>query len=183
MADGLSWDIILIGGLIVLLSYNYILGQNATVKLIVSLYIAILTADGIVNSIRTYLVDPSPGWNEILGIHKDTVFIVARLLIFLATMVIFVIRGGFHISLTQHNNWVYRLSIHTVFALMASILMISTVLIYMSGASFVEGMIAASANPIHDSSVIARVFLDYYQIWFSLPAIAFLVMSFIETDE
>ncbi len=62
---------------------------------------------------------------------------------------------------------------------MSALLMLSTILIYLSGSTFVEGMHFAKDINIYDQSVMGKVLIDFYQLWFSLPAICFLVVSFV----
>ena len=69
--------------------------------------------------------------------------------------------------------------IHAGFAALSAVLLLSTVLIYISGNSFVEGMsMTVQGLDLYDRSLLAQILIDYYQLWFSLPAIAFLVTSF-----
>lgn len=179
MEIALTWNLVLLAVFVMVFSYNFLLGQNATVKLIISIYIAILTADGIAGLVRDYLLAPSPGFAEMLGENQESFFVVLRIILFLAAIVIFVVKGGFKVELEKHEKLGVRSAIHTVFSALASCLFIATILIYLSGNSFVEGMREASTIVIYQQSLLAQILIDYYQIWFSAPAIAFLVVSFL----
>jgi len=179
MEFALSWDIVLMAVMIVLMAYNFILGQNATIKLILSIYIAILTADGIIVAIRQFLFDPSPGWQELMGSSADYIFTSVRLLVFLLAIVLFVIRGKFHVAVDSHDHWAGRMAVHALFAMFSAVLFLATVLIYLSGNSFVEGMMFAPDISIYADSLVARIMIDYYQLWFSLPAVVFLGASMV----
>ncbi|MCB9809372.1 hypothetical protein H6771_00110 [Candidatus Peribacteria bacterium] len=179
----LNWDMVLFSAFVVLMAYNFILGQNATIKLLLSIYIAIMTADGVAIAIRKYLVDPSPGWQDLLGAHEDTFFITLRLGLFLLSIVLFVVKGGFQIAVEEHEHWAARMGLHGIFAALAALLFLSTVLIYVSGSSFVEGMLYAPDLSIYQESSMVRLLVDYYQLWFSLPGMCFLVASFVLNRE
>jgi hypothetical protein len=174
----LTWNLVLLGGLILLFAYNFLLGQNATIKLILSMYIAVLTADGVARLFQEAMVVLSPGLQALIGSGSVKFFIFLRIAIFLLAIIIFVIKGGFHIHLEKHNHWAARTIIHGAFAILSAILFVSTILIYLSGSSFAEGIIYASKISIYQESLIAQMLIDYYQIWFSLPAIGFLLTSF-----
>ncbi len=175
----LSWDLVLTAAFIVLFAYNFILGQNSTLKLILSTYIAVLTSDAIATFIKQYFFDMSSGWNALTdSVYADNIFAITRLLLFLFAIVIFVVRGAFHIGVEKHDHWVARTAIHGVFAALSAGLFLSTVLIYLSGNSFVEGMLYSTSISIYNQSWFARMLIDHYQFWFSMPAMAFLITSF-----
>lgn len=175
----LTWNLVLLSAFVMLCAYNFLLGQNGTVKLILSTYIAVLTADGIAGILKQFVFDVSPGFQKLfLGIENE-VFAWIRIILFILAIVVFVVKSGFHVVLEKHKNWSMRLGIHALFSALSSILFLSTILIYISGSSFVEGMMYAKTIQIYEQSLIAQILIDYYQFWFSLPAIAFLVTSFL----
>ena len=88
------------------------------------------------------------------------------------------VKGAFHIAVEKHDHWALRTTIHAVFALLSAGLFLSTILIYISGNSFVEGMLFAKDIEVYRESFLAQILIDYYQFWFSLPAVAFLLTSF-----
>lgn len=175
----LTWNLVLVVGFMLMFAYHFILGQDATVKMIISIYVSILTADGISNILKEYVFEVAPGFLEMVGTNKPMFYIGMRLVLFMLCIVVFVTKGGLKIELEKHEHWAYRGALHAVFAVLSAALFISTLLIYLSGSSFVEGMLAAPRIDIYRESQLARVLIDYYQIWFSLPAMAFFITSFI----
>jgi len=174
----LSWDLVLVAAFAVLFAYHFLLGQNSTIKLILSMYIAILTADGVAKILREFVFEPSPGLQSLVGTRESEIFTILRITLFLVAVVIFSVKGGFQILLEKHPHWAVRSGIHGVFSILGAGLFLSTILIYLSGNSFVEGMIHANEISIYSESWIARALIDFYQFWFSVPAIAFLATSF-----
>ena len=175
----LNWDLVLLGAMVVLFGYGFLLGQDSTVKLILSIYIAILTADGIAGLLKRFVLDASPGMQTLLGDNETQFFMVLRMTLFFLVVVIFVVKGGFHIRLGSHSHWAFRIGIHSVFAFLSALLFLSTFLIYLSGNSYTEGIMRASEISVYTDSAVAKLMIDGYQFWFSLPAIAFLVSSFL----
>lgn len=163
--------------LTMLFAYAFLLGQDKTIKLIISIYIAIMTADGVAALLK-WMIDTSPGLGKLLGAGQTDVFIAIRIILLLGAIVIFVIKGGFQIKLDYHDHWAARMGIHMAFAALSATLLVATGLIYLSGHSFVEGMIFAKDIQIYEQSLIAQIMIDYYQFWFSMPAVSFLVASF-----
>lgn len=173
-----TWDIVILSAFVLAFSYNFLLGQRGTIKLILSTYIAILTADGFADLIRQVIYLNSTGLQNWLGDIEIEVFTAIRIIIFIFSILILVIKGGFHVHLDTHEHWAGRSAIHATFSLLSTALFLSTILIYISGNSFVEGILYASEINIYKESAAAKILIDYYQVWFSLPAIGFLITSF-----
>ncbi len=179
MEIALTWDLVILSVLVMLFAYNFLLGQSSTIKLILSTYIAVFTADGVAMLLKRFLLDASPGFQQMFEGQEQEIFTAIRLGLFLVAIVIFVVKGAFSVDVERHDHWALQALIHTVFAALSAALFLSTILIYLSGNSFVEGMLRAPSISIHQESFLAQILIDYYQVWFSLPAIAFLVSSFL----
>jgi len=179
MEVALTWNLVILAVAVMLFMYSFIIGQDQTIKLILSIYIAILTSDGIASLLERFVFDPSPGWQAILYGREDEFFMWLRISLLIICAAVFVVKSGFHVTMGQHEKFSTRMSIHCLFAILSAILFLSTILIYMSGNSFVEGMSTSVRSlAIYDQSLIAQILIDYYQIWFTIPAMAFLVTSF-----
>ena len=174
----LTWNLVILSAFVMLFAYSFLLGQDSTIKLILSIYIAILTADGLAGVLQQFVFEPSPGFQELLEGQEGSFFVWMRIILFITAVVLFTVKSGFHVLIDKHEKWSIRFLIHMVFAAMSALLFLSTILIYLSGNSFVEGMMFAKDIVIYEQSLLAQILIDYYQIWFSLPAIAFLVSSF-----
>jgi len=179
MEIALTWNLVILSVFIMLFAYSFLLGQNSTIKLILSTYIAVLTADGVAKILKQFVFDPSPGVQQLFGAHELEMFTGIRLVLFLTAIVIFAVKGAFHVAVERHDHWALRTMVHVLFSIFSASLFLATILIYLSGNSFVEGMVHAKEISIYDESFLAQILIDYYQIWFSLPAIAFLITSFL----
>ncbi len=155
------------------------LGQDDTIKLILCIYIAILTADGVAGVLQQFVIDPSPGFQTLMADKKTQIMAWIRMGLFIIAVVIFAVKSGFHVLLDKHLKATVRFAIHGWFSAMSALLFLSTMLIYLSGNSFVEGMLFAKDISIYEQSLLAQMLIDYYQLWFSLPAMSFLVTSFL----
>ncbi len=175
----LTWNLVLVSIFIMLFAYNFLLGQSATIKLILSIYIAIMTADGLAGALKKFVFDISPGFQSLFGESEAEIFAAIRISLLLFAIVILVVKSGFHVSMQKHEHWAMRTGLHAGFAALSALLFLSTMLIYLSGNSFVEGMLFAKDITIYEESLVAQILIDYYQFWFSLPALAFLISSFV----
>ncbi len=178
MEIALTWNLVILSAFVMLCAYSFLLGQDSTIKLILSIYIAILASDGVAGVLKRFVFDPSPGFQQLFGENEVQIFTWIRIILLIVAVVIFVVKSGFHVVLEKHERWAVRLLLHGLFSGLSALLFLSTILIYMSGNSFVEGMLFAKEIQVYEQSLLAQVLIDYYQIWFSLPAIAFLITSF-----
>lgn len=184
MEINLTWNLVIIAAFVLLFSYNFMLGQTATIKLILSTYIAIFTSDGLAGLIERVIFEWSPGFEYFFADQKEEIFMWTRILFFLLAIVLFSVKSGFHIVLDRHDHWLVRLVLHGIFAVFSAILFLSTVMVFLAGSTFVEGMSVATNAIMYEKSILARAMIDYYQFWFSIPALLFLITSFfLEPEE
>jgi len=61
---------------------------------------------------------------------------------------------------------------------------LSTLLVYLTGGSFVDGTVSLAADTnLYSESMLVQVLIDNYSVWFALPAIAIVLVSFFEPRE
>ena len=179
MEVALTWNLVILSVFVLLFAYSFMLGQDDTIKLILCIYIAILTADGLAGVLQEFVINPSPGFQKLLGENQIEILAWMRIILFIFAVVTFAVKSGFHVVLDKHEKVMYRVMIHGWFSGMSALLLLSTMLIYLSGNSFVEGMLFAKNISIYEQSLLAQLLIDYYQLWFSLPAMSFLITSFL----
>ncbi|PJC36708.1 hypothetical protein CO046_04240 [Candidatus Peregrinibacteria bacterium CG_4_9_14_0_2_um_filter_53_11] len=185
----LSWDLFVVVIFAVIVAYSFIIGKENTLKVIIGSYIAILTADGLGNLFQEYLLGSSDfvAFMRFMGITGlDHTMLLFKIIVFIGAIVILTIKGGFEIRNGLNMGGIIGLIINLVFGFLSAGLVISTLLIYVSGASFVEGALNIANNTLsvayQDSSMI-RLMIDNYNFWFALPAVAFLVTSLFNDSE
>ena len=178
MELALTWNLVLLSLITLIFAFGFLLGQKSTIKLILSTYISMLTADGVADFFQKFVFEHLPGLQSLFYEIEIELFMWMRIGIFILSIIILVVKGGFHVNVGHHDHWIGRTIIHTVFSALAAFLMVATFLIYLSGNSFIEGIIYASQINIYQESLFAQLLIDYYQAWFSLPAMSFLVASF-----
>lgn len=159
------------------------MGRNQTLKIIIGTYIATLTADGVANLVEKYLGGETPILKLLAGPNADEILISMKIILFIIVIVVIAVRGGFVVSILTEHNLMVRLFMTFLFGVLNAGLIISTLLLYVSGLSLVgaDQIVAASATLGSDSTLV-QLMIDNYSLWFSLPAIALVVVSFVEGE-
>jgi hypothetical protein len=182
MALDLTWDLFVVVFFLVIVAYSFIIGKNQTMKVIISTYVAILAADGIGSIIEKYLVGTDP-IIQIFTVDKiASALIVFKIAVFVFTIVLLSTRGGFDINLDEEKSTFLYLTMTTVYGILSAGLIVSTVLIYTSGVSMIEGTVDLTNTviyPIYQTSFLVRQMINQSHTWFSLPAIALILSSFL----
>lgn len=181
----LTWDLFFIAFFAVIITYSCILGKNCTLKIIISSYVAILTADGLGNLVSTYLIGSDPLLNIFVPTSNSQIIILTKIIIFVCTIIILVTRGAFDVFLIKEQSIVIDVLMTVTFAVLSAGLIISTILIYASGISLVSGSFQLENSVIYDiyrDSQMSRLLINHYSAWFSLPAIVFVLTSFMFPD-
>lgn len=171
----LSWDLFVLVFFAIVIAYSFIIGRNQTLKVIIASYIAILTADGIGNLIQTYLLPTAP---TLQGETGDQALVLIKIFIFVTVIVLLVIKGGFQVNILPEQSLVTRIIANLSFGFLNAGLMVSTLLIYLTGGSFVTGTVEAGLQTnLYRESQFIQTIVDNYNVWFAVPAIALVLVS------
>lgn len=184
----LSWDLFVIVIFAVIVAYSFIIGKENTVKVIIGSYIAILTADGLGNLFKQYALTSKDFvmFLKFFGLGgEDKTMILVKVLTFILAILIISMKGGFEIHRSHHHG-IIGLITNLIFGFLSAGLVISTLFIYVSGASFVSGTVSISNNTLaaaYNESQMVKMMIDNYNFWFALPAVAFLIVSLFNKRE
>ncbi|MFH1375900.1 MAG: hypothetical protein ABIH35_04505 [Patescibacteria group bacterium] len=179
-----TWDLFIIVFFAIILAYSFIVGRNATLKIVIATYIAILTADGFGNIIDRYFLSPDRLVDVATAAGPESL-VILKILIFVLVILLVTVRGSFFVALDRERSVLISIATTGAFGFLSAGLIISTILVYISGGVFVGSATSAIGVDITADSMLARLMTENYNIWFSLPAIAFVVASFVggEKDE
>ncbi|QQR83941.1 hypothetical protein IPJ72_01935 [Candidatus Peregrinibacteria bacterium] len=182
----LSWDLLVIIFFTVILAYSLIIGRNQTIKVIISTYIAVLSADGIGNLVERYLIGQSPIMTLLGGFNVEQGLILIKIFIFIISIILITTHGKFDISMQRPGSIITSISMTLAYGFLCAGLIVSTVFIYASGTSLLQAndlIINNAMLSVYRESELVRIMINQYNVWFSLPAIAFVVSSFIGEEE
>lgn len=178
----LSWDLFILVFFAVVIAYSFIIGRNQTMKVILGTYVAVLCADGLGNLFAKYFVT-SQTFLKFLKFFaigdqaQATAFF--KVLILLILVVLIAVRGMFNVEADDDTNVTIKIIMLLLMGVFSAGLMMSAVLVFISGTSLIGG-VAGSNNillDVYNSSRLVRIMIDYANLWFFLPGIAFVVMS------
>lgn len=179
MDINLSWDLFVIVFFAVIIAYSFIIGRNKTLKVVIASYIAILTADGIGNLVKYYLLGNDQVTAK-LTTTPEVSLVVTKIFIFVATIVLITTRGRFAINMEKSHSTTMNIVLNLTYGILSAGLITSTILIYTSGASLVQEssiFINEAVKAMYKDSVMVQAMINNYNIWFSLPAITFVISS------
>ena len=167
----LSWDLFIIVFFAVIIAYSFIIGKDRTLKVVIGTYLAILTADGIGNLFQQYLLPSIPSLQGDIGVQ---VLVLLKILVFIAVIVVIAVKGSFSVSIFANKELFAKVFVTFLFGFLNAGLIVSTILVFISGFSFVNGFYGMmTTTSFYYESELVRLMVDNYNIWFALPAIAF----------
>lgn len=181
MQINLTWDLFIVVFFLIILSYSFIIGKSNTVKLVLSSYISLLAADAIGNMLNKLLLNANPVIDIFSVSANSPSFVILKISIFVLFMVILAVRGSFDITMPKEEQTIEFLSTFFFGALSAG-LIISAILVFSSGSSFIMGGVPINESNIADmynQSYLVKLMVLNYNVWFALPVVAFIVMSLI----
>lgn len=178
----LSWDLFIFVFFGVIVAYSFIIGRNQTLKVITGTYVAILCSDALGNLFAKYFVS-SDQFLKVLSLFSigDAAQAVAffKVLMLITLVVLIAVRGTFDYATEDNNPMPMRMTLSFVLGLMSAGLMMSAMLIFISGGSLIIDAALAN-NPlteIYGTSKFVRIMVDYANFWFFIPGIALVFVS------
>lgn len=183
----LSWNLFIVGFFVIIMAYSFIIGKNETLKVIISTYIATLAADGVGNIAFQVFTKYSPLARNITPELLEKYTLIAKVVFLIVLIVFIVVKGEFSVDIDTDAHFVVRMGASIVFGVLSAGLIISTILVFMSGGSFLGltgGDLDTSAiAELLQSSRVARIMVYNYNWWFAVPALAFVLDSMINTQK
>jgi hypothetical protein len=184
----LSWDLFVLVFFVIIVAYSFIIGRDNTLKVILGTYVAALASDAAGN-LFSMSFGESALFIKLLnlaGVETGTEAVVfVKVLIFVTLVILFAVRGAYEVNTTEDRSAGVRMIISFVYAILSAGLIISIVLVFMSGISFVGGgantTTTSALADLSNQSRMIKSMLNYTYLWFTLPALAFLVHSLYST--
>jgi hypothetical protein len=188
MNISLSWDLFVLVFFVIIVAYSFIIGRDNTLKVILGTYIAALASDAFGNFFSLSFGESTLFVKllNIAGVETGSEAVVfVKVLIFVTLVILFAVRGAFEVNTTEDRSAGVRMIISLVYAVLSAGLIISIILVFMSGISFVGGgantTTTSALSDLSNQSRLIKSMLNYTYLWFSLPALAFLVHSLYST--
>jgi len=177
---------VFIGSVIaIMVAYGFIIGRNGILRIILSTYLAILAADGVSLFIEGRILSLSPILNKIFNLFGAEGIVSLKIFIFIAIIVILVVRGAFTIDLPLEKFLSLRIISTGFVSLLSANLIISAILVYIAGGSFLQSNLNndLSLLSLYQESILAKTLIENFHLSFLLPVITFIVFSLIYNEE
>lgn len=179
----LSWDLFILVVFTVIIAYSFIIGKNQTIKVVIATYIAILAADSLANVLQKLLLT-SPTvtkFSAVAGITDPIqTLLLIKICVFIGAILLLTVRGRFTVDIPDDPILAVRVITLFIFGFLNAALIVSTIIVYVSGGSLVEGsidMANGTIRALYDGSPMVRAMINYYNFWFALPALSFVIAS------
>ncbi|MFC1615773.1 hypothetical protein ACFL21_01415 [Patescibacteria group bacterium] len=180
----LSWDLFVIVLFVVIVAYSFIIGRDNTLKVILGTYISALAADAIGNLFGLYFAG-SALFMKILSMasvsSEGEAIIFVKVLVFVGLVILFAVKGAYRIKTHKDSSSIVRLVVTIFYSCMSAVLIITALLTFVSGVSFIGGGNAQTTSValwwINNQSQVIRTIINYSYFWFAIPALSFLFHS------
>ena len=184
MDINLSWDLFVVVFFVIIMAYSFIIGRDNTLKVILGTYVAALASDAVGNLFGKYFAG-SEIFARLMKMatigNEAEAIIFVKVMIFVTLVILFAVRGAFIVETDDDGSPLIRMLMTIVYAVMSAGLIISTILAFVSGISFIGGgspeTVSTALWPIYNSSQLIRAMVENTYLWFALPGLAFLVHS------
>lgn len=181
----LSWDLFIIVFFGLVVAYSLIIGRNNNLKIILATYVGALFADAVGNLFAKTLAG-SHNFMQLMKLFSvtspDDATILIKIVMLLTIIVLLSVKGSYTVDANTGGPPGMKVGISTLFGFLNACLIVSIALIFVSGSSFIVGdpsLASPAFQDIYNSSNIARILIDYYSVWFLLPALGFIGISFL----
>ncbi|MEA3304902.1 MAG: hypothetical protein U9Q15_04190 [Patescibacteria group bacterium] len=161
-------------------AYSVIIGKHDTMKIIIGTYIAMLTADGVGNLFADYIFPRTDLFPIFQAVGQSILIIGTKILFFVSCIVYLTLKARFDVEVSDSESHIASTFISILLGFLSALLIISTILVYASGSSFVLQSLNMSESFmtfVYSQSYLVKILLDHSSIIFALPAIYFLLDS------
>lgn len=178
----LSWDLFIVVFFVVIVAYSLIIGRDNTLKVILGTYVAALASDAVGNLFGSQVAGSEFFVRVLsllhLGTETDAVVFV-KVLFFVAMVILFAVKGAFSVETTDDRSGIVKAILSCLYAVLSAGLIISVILVFVGGVSFVSGTGPTGAlfhEMVEESALVGSMVQNSY-VWFALPALSFLIHS------
>lgn len=185
----LSWDLFVMVFFIVIVAYSFIIGRDNTLKVILGTYVAAIAADACGNIFEAYFAGSAVFLKLLqfaaVGNEQEAVILV-KVIVFVTLVILYAVKGAFEVRTVDDRSSIIRIVLLVIYAVMSAGLIISVILVFVSGVSLVGGgdseTTSTALRSLYTRSKIIRILLGNAYMFFALPALSFLIHSLYSKD-
>lgn len=180
----LSWDLFILVFFVIIIAYSFIIGRDNTLKVILGTYVAAFAADAIGNLFGQYFSGSALFMKILQSASVSTeqeAVVFIKVIAFVIMVILFAVRGAFYVETVDDRSSAVRMALTIIYAFMSSGLVISIILSFISGVSFIGGGSPETTQTalweLYNKSELIRTMVRNNYLWFSVPAVSFLIHS------
>lgn len=175
----LSWDLLIILFVALVVAYSFIVGKDASVKIIVATYISVIAVQALGNVVLL-LTNASTASMVGLSLPPD-VLAIGKLVLFAAAVVFMAIKGGINVETGGGFGTVWDIAVSAALGFSTAALLLSSLVTYIAGRPLLDMTLgtAEALGGILLSSPMVVAIVEYQHVWFALPAVLVLVVGFL----
>jgi hypothetical protein len=185
MSFSLSWDLVVIAFFGVVMTYSFIIGKHEAVKIIVFTYIAIVAGLAAGNVLERLSSTSEPFLASIGLALNITVLDTTKILVFIGTIILLAVRGGFDVSYGNDENSFTNAVLTGLFGFATAGLLLTTLFTFAGGGQLLDPTLAAAPNlsPIMVQSRFVEAMVLYQDLWFVLPAMLLVTVGIVSNPK
>lgn len=184
----LSWDLLVIIFFATIITYSFIVGRDAAVKIIIATYIAVVSVAGLGNILLSIAGDTPTATLSVVGIGMNAQYAaLTKIGLFVAVILFLALRGGFTMHYVKDIPGIWDTLLTGIFGFATAGLVLSTLLTYIAGRPILDTGLASAPplSPLLAQSTLIQTMVGYQDLWFTFPALLLLGMGFFraQTEE
>ncbi len=180
----LSWDLLVIIFFATVIAYSFIVGRDASVKIIIATYIAVVAVQGTGNILKKMAGD-SDSALSIINLNLEPQWLsLTKIVLFVGVILFLALRGGFDMHYVKDIPGIWDTLLTGIFGFATAGLILSTLLTYIAGRPILDLGLASSEplTPLLTQSTLIQTMVFYQDLWFTFPALLLLGMGFFSTE-
>ncbi len=148
-------------------------------------YIAALAADALGNIFGLYFTGSrfvAKFFNNSIVANDLEAVVFLKVFLFITLVILFSVRGAFNVNTDAHRSGTMRMVILLGLGFLCAAFIMSTLIVYASGVSFVNGSVTginADMTLLFKDSRLIQILAQYYNFWFALPALVLVGSGFL----
>ncbi len=179
MSLTLSWDLLIILFVVLVVAYSFIVGKDASVKIIVATYISVVAVEALGN---IALIVTSASTASMVGLSlSPDILAIGKLILFAFAVVFMAMKGGINIESGGGFGTAWDIAVSAALGFSTSTLLLSSLVTYITGKPLLDRTLASAPalGGVELTSPLVGAIVDYQHVWFALPAVLLLVIGFL----
>ena len=162
-----TWDLVLVIFVGASLVYGFLMGRDRVVVTLLGAYVGLVIANQWAARALNFVTEQSPFLSDELASENLSIFLT-KLALFIGTILVIVLMGGFVSSIFTRGNTIINLVIQLIYSFLSATLI---------AASIVEFLPEETKVQVIEGSSLIGTLVTYYSWWLALPVVLIFHLS------